>query len=204
MNEKLLIECDFDGVLYSTSKRLLDDVFTKFGIKYTEKDIKTYNFSTFPSNIRSYIFSRFYIPEVMTDENYLFNDSIEFLKYVNTQPQLDFEIRTLMMNETVLEKRKVFFENIVRKHSLNNIKCTLELEEKHELPCDILIEDNPAAILRKKDGLIIVKRHAYNMHIKESNNILIVESLKEIKDILENILSGTLTVSTENSLKLKK
>jgi hypothetical protein len=184
---KLIVECDFDGVLYNVTEYLIEEATDQFGIDIKESDLLDYNFKPFPLDVKKYIVSRYADSEVMTNENWLYRDTIEFLKWVNEQEEIQCKIRTLVINKEVQKARENFLANILAENDLNNISYDVVLNKELE-PCDVLIEDNPKAILSKEDGIVIMRKHSYNSYIEETNNILIANNLKEIQTNLEKIL----------------
>lgn len=189
--DKLIVECDFDGVIYSVNDNVMEELSKKFGeelVKEVRKErAKIYTYKCYPEEMFEFILSKLKNPDFMTNEDFLFPNAIEFLKWINKQERFDVVIRTLVSNEELLVKREEFFDYLFKKYELDNIKYLVVLK-KDEIPCDILIEDNPEAILRKKDGIVIVRRHPYNAEIKETERIIFADDLQGIKEILQDFI----------------
>lgn len=142
----------------------------------------TYNYSCLPEDIRSFIYDKFSDEKIMANKDYLYDGSIEFLKWVDSI-DADIELRTLVKTEAVKRLRERFLKRLFKENDIKNVKINV-VDEKPDQKCDILIEDNPDAILNKKDGLVIMREHPYNSYIKETDNIKKAKDLKEVKTIL--------------------
>lgn len=180
--KKLKIELDFDGVLYNLNENVLKFAEKEFNIELNPEEMTKYNYSCIPKDIRSFIYDKFSDEKIMANKDYLYDDSIEFLKWIDSI-DADIELRTLVKSEKIKKSRESFLRELFEENGIKNIKINV-VDDKPDQKCDILIEDNPDAILKKKDGLVIMREHPYNSYIKETKNIKKAKDLKEIKEIL--------------------
>lgn len=180
--KRLKIELDFDGVLYNLNENVLKLAEKEFNIELNPEEMTTYNYSCLPEDIRSFIYGKFSDEKIMANNDYLYKDFIEFLKWIDSV-DADVELRTLVKSEKIKRSRENFLKNLFKENDIKNVKINV-VDDKPDQKCDILIEDNPDAILNKKDGLVIMREHPYNSYIKETENIKKAKDLKEIKKIL--------------------
>jgi hypothetical protein len=186
-DSKLVLELDWDGVCYNTHENILKLASKYFNQNISEQSVKNYDYNCLPKEIRQFVFDCFINPRVMANQTFLYEDTIDFLQEINQLNRFNITIRTLVLNNEVANAREKFIKNLFKKYNIHNIKLNIELGKKHPKFCDVLIEDNPSAILNKKDGLVIMKKQPYNDFIKEENNIIIRNNLIDILDILKII-----------------
>lgn len=180
---KIKIEIDFDGVLYNLNGNVLKIVGEELGIYINEQTMTTYNYGILPENIRQKVFEKFKSLEIMVNEKFLFSELIKFLQWADNLENTEVELRTLVKDSNVMKKRKEFLEHLFFKHRIQNIKINV-VSVKREKHCDILIEDNPDAINRKNNGLVIIKSQPYNKCIPDDNIRKRANNFTEVKELI--------------------
>lgn len=180
------IELDFDGVLYNLNENVLKLAGDKFGIELDASKMNTYDYRILPTNIRNYIYSLFNTSNIMANKDFLYDDAIDFLKWIDSI-DAEVEIRTLVHNSDVQNARRKFLEKLFKENNINNIAINV-VDDKPMQYCDILVEDNPKAILDKNHGIVIMRKHPYNDFIEESDTIIKANNLSEVKTCIQKSL----------------
>lgn len=180
------IELDFDGVLYNLNENVLKLAGDKFGIELDASKMNTYDYRILPINIRNYIYSLFNTSNIMANKDFLYDDAIDFLKWIDSI-DAEVEIRTLVHNSDVQSVRRKFMEELFKENNIENIAINV-VDTKPMQYCDILVEDNPKAILDKNHGIVIMRRHPYNDFIEESDTIIKADNLSEVKACIQKSL----------------
>lgn len=180
----MIIELDFDGVFYNLNKKVLEKANKHFGTTIKEEDIVCYNYKNIDKRIREFIISQFSNSEIMVDSSTIKNESYDFFRWVNDNHGA--VLRTLVRDEKVRKDRENLLKNIFREKGYDNIE-VLVVEEKPIMDSDIVVEDNPEAILRKQDGYIIIFDQPYNRYIPETERIFRAYTIDDIKKIIQKI-----------------
>lgn len=180
------IELDFDGVLYNLNENVLKLAGDKFGIELDVSKMNTYDYRILPTNIRKYIYTLFNTSNIMANKDFLYDDTVDFLKWIDTI-DAEVELRTLVHDKDVQKARFEFLEELFKENNIKNITINV-VDDKPMKYCDILVEDNPKAILDKNHGIVIMRKHPYNDFIEESDTIIKAENLLEIKKHIQKSL----------------
>lgn len=186
--KNMFIELDFDGVLNDLNGNVIKLAEKEFKMNLDAENMDTYDYLVYPENIRNYIFNLFTKPELMTNPDFLFDDAVDFLKWLDKEDKFTVQLRTLVSTKDVQASRTIFLEELFEENNIKNISINV-VTSKPPIECDILIEDNPKAIMKKEDGLVIMMEHSYNSYIKELNkeNIVTIKNLTELKEVLNNL-----------------
>lgn len=184
----MFIELDFDGVLNNLNENVIKLAEKEFKMNLDAENMDTYDYLIYPENIRNYIFNLFTKPELMANPDFLFDDAVDFLKWLDKEEKFTVQLRTLVSTKDVQASRTIFLEELFEENDIKNISINV-VTYKPPIECDILIEDNPKAIMKKEDGLVIMMEHSYNSYIKELNkeNIITIKNLTELKEVLSNL-----------------
>ena len=180
------IELDFDGVLYNLNENVLKLAGDKFGIELDASKMNTYDYRILPTNIRNYIYTLFNTSNIMVNKDFLYDDTIDFLKWIDTV-DAEVELRTLVHDINVQNARRKFLEELFKENNIKNVAISV-VDDKPMQYCDILVEDNPKAILDKNHGIVIMRKHPYNDFIEESDTIIKAKNLSEIKTYIQKSL----------------